>query len=245
MPYKRRTPARATKRRPYKKKANTTMRKVARTEARKVVRQNHPIQFYDIDVNLTSTTSISSYNLLNTLLANGGILDSQPQANEQRYILASGSTINNTESRKVMITGIYFRLRFIASQATAVITSDLFNSIRHTMFYSDTPYSDSVTQILNDVDGFIDTRDIKRKHFDRMVTLGQNAFDTNSYSSPQQKTFIKFFKCRYTLDCFSDNAGTNWQNKKGTLEYQLVSDSAAAPHPTVAGGIRVYFRTLD
>lgn len=240
MPLKRRVP-----RRPKRAPRDKAMKKVAHREAIRVVRRNHPLQYFDVVVSTNVTSTTGNVQLLDPLLTNGGILDTDlAGSNLVRHFSAAG-VIQDTEARRVHVLGCYFRLRAVAAQATAVLTTDLFNVIRYTMFWSDASYRDTVTQTLNDVDGMFDTRDVARKYVDRTVTLGQKTFQSNDYSSPEQRFHKRFFRIGRVIECYSNNAGSLWDTKKGTFRLQYVSDSGATPHPTLAGTIRVYFKLLD
>lgn len=245
MPYRRtaRRPRRTTATR--RRTTNKRTRRIARTEAKKVVSKGHPVQYFDTAIALVQGATPTSYSMLSSLLANDQILDTTvAQSNAVRWI-APGASVQKTEYRKVHILGIYYRLRFTAAQSTALLTADLYNTMRFIMFWSDSSYADPVTQILNTPDGMLDTRDVARKYVDKTIPLMQMAFQSNGYNAPQTKFYKKFIKVNRVIECFSDQAGTNWNTKKGTLRTQFVSDSLAAPSPDVNGVIRIYFKFLD
>lgn len=242
MPVKYQRRKRYAKKRP--RKASAT-KKIVRKEVIRELKVTHPIQFYDIPMNNTVTTTTTVLNLLDPILQNGGFLDSMPYTNQIRNMLVGTGLAKNTEFRKVLISGVHFRFRFVASQASALLNVDLFNCVRHTFIYSDSDYRTAISQYLNSCDGMVDVRDVDRKYFDKTVILSQQAFQSNGYSSPQQKFFQKFVKVNRTLKCFSDSTGTNWNTTKGDMLWEAVSDSSVPPSPSVIGIIRVYFRYMD
>jgi len=243
MPYRRAKKA-PYRRRKTVKRAPTQKR--IRTIVAKEVNKNHPVQYYDIDVNTSVSTSQTQINLLDFLMQNTGILDSYLQANEHRRLIPStGTAPYQIEYRKVHLLSMSFRL-IIANGESGVSPEDANNIMRIWAEYSNRSYRSTPLAYITDVFHYLDNRQTAKTLYDRTFML--NAIQATTPTDiiiPTKKLVKGYLRLNRRLRCVSDLNGTNWDTKTGSAYMNFLSDSGVTSHPSIKGVIRIFYRMLD
>lgn len=196
--------------------------------------------YFDAELfNTVSTTSTGPVTLLGQLMQNTtGILANSPhlwdtstQANDRLY------------NASVHITGMDVLLVFTGAQATALIAADLFNAIRLIMYKTGQQYLDANTDILTNVYYWPNLANVVEVYLDKFICLPSNAFNAADYNSPAFKSIMCHIPLDVTLECYTqaNDGTTGWDTRSGDLFYEVISDSAATPHPAYNLNVRLYY----
>jgi hypothetical protein len=187
-----------------------------------------------------SSTGVTSFTVLDPLLAASGILASFPQRATPVY--QNGVFRLRT---RIVIHRVEVRMVVVGAQSNAVLAADLYNTLRTALYKTRINYGDSSIAYLTTVLGGTNLQDIEKIHADRTFSLPSQAYDaTITTPTPQVLNWDFMFKPNMVLDCYSTNAtgsGAAWDTNGFDLMFDHVSDSTVAPHPTIGFTLRLCY----
>ncbi len=208
-------------------------------------RNNTPSLSYssytDFQTNVSASTTLTTFSLLDAIQA---ILSTYPQhAQPVRSVSGAGNRLR----QRLLISRIEMRANVTGSQSNILAAGDLTNFCRLAVLLTGPSYTRPYVQYLTSVLDHGQLFDISKVYYDRTISLPSQAFDSNTnYNVPQVISVVKYFNIQQILDFYSlDASGTNWETEKLDLNYEVVSDSNVAPHPTVNCAFRIFFRFLQ
>lgn len=134
------------------------------------------------------------------------------------------------------------RINLVGAQTNAILPADTFNRVRVLLYWTKTPYRESTTMNAITIDTLVDRRDIDVVLYDKVHALSSTAFDSASgYNVPATRSLELKVPLQDRQEVFSSGGGATWDSRSGSYRLALVSDSAAAPHPTFSGQTRLYY----
>lgn len=147
---------------------------------------------------------------------------------------------------RVKYRALELRLNLVGSQTNTFAAADLYNRVRVVVFWTKTPFTANVNINALTVDNLLDRRDVDILFLDKVYNLPSQTIDPAGYNAPQCLT------CDLEVDLsmipvqevFSTANGATWDTREGSFYLKVVSDSAATPHPTIAGQSRLYYKIL-
>ncbi len=196
-------------------------------------------------------TSFTDYNQLTsdvtaiptsvTLLTSiQGLLQTYPQHCTPTYQGAIGFRLR----QKIYISHIEMRALVVGAQSNALVSADLFNSLRMAMYIGGPSFQNTSQLYLQSVAGSSTLLDVDRLLLDETVSLPTQAFDAASgYNVPQVKNIYRYIPVHREFIFYSQTpSGTaNWETEKCDLLFDTVSDSSVIPHPTIEYSMRIFF----
>jgi hypothetical protein len=190
-------------------------------------------------VNIDST--IYSESLLTSLCSNTGLLQSYPQHCTPQ---SKGDGAFRLAAR-LRLHYIEMQLRYVGAQSNTLLSGDLFNSVRVTIFKTGDSYQSIPITTLQGLNNGLDMRDVEKVYYDKIVDLPSTAFDsTNGYNVPCVKNHKFEIPLNFDLYCFSTNSvgtGGIFETKRNDIMIEITSDSSVIPHPQISYASRLYF----
>lgn len=160
--------------------------------------------------------------------------------------IAGGTGFNNRLGPKIKITNIEVDLLFLASLMTSITTADIYNNIRMILSRATGRTQDLSVSLFPSVYGGIDIRSRFEVLRDDKVFLNNYASGlaaaASAYGATPSAKWVRF-TFPYNSEVVFDDTSTTTDSVNGPYLY-FVSDSAAAPNPTVQGNIRVWFHDM-
>jgi len=197
----------------------------------------------------SSSTSVTSYNILDAIGSSTGLLQQFPQRGTPVSYNNAGTVAYRLRTR-ILIKWIEFEFKMIGSQSTTLVTADLYNVIRWAL-YLEGPQSgvgSSLSYLTSTIGGTIIQDKLKIYH-DQQYTLVSQAFDTvNADNVPNVKTgFIKFpINENFTFfSTTTTGVGAVWLSADRTIVLDVVSDSSILPSPTFGYNARIFFEYIQ
>jgi len=152
--------------------------------------------------------------------------------------------------RKIRLDYMELLIGATGSQSNVLVAADLFNRLSFAVTLSGEPYSTAAPSIYlqgNAANCLGDVSETKRVYLDSQTTLMSQAFDSTNYNVPEVVDVRYHVPLNLVLECFSGNAsgsGVAWDTKSMNIFASYVSDSAAAPSPTLNIGARIFFTDI-
>lgn len=149
--------------------------------------------------------------------------------------------------QKLYINYIDFSVRYLGSQTNIIAASDLFNTVRSSLWIAGQSTAIAPTPRLSGVDSGVLTQSVERVLSDDMIPLSSTAFDSaSSYNVPANVVRRRKVMVNRVFDVFSTNTtGTAWLTQEMNIMWDLVSDSTVTPNPIVYTNFRIHFKFLD
>ncbi len=219
-----------------------------KNKSRAVARPSKPLlkdltmNYFDAELTnqSVSTTVSGGTTILGQLMQDSdGVLASSP-ATWRISLTANDRQYNSL----IRLHHMKLRNRVVGAQANSLLSGDLYNTVRFVLYDTSVRYLSSNSSIISDVDGFPDTADVNKVLYDVQYSLPSQAFDSaTGYNVPQVLSDEKTFQLNRKLVCWTNaNAGTSgWNTREGDILFDVVSDSSAAPHPTISIYFRIYY----
>jgi len=190
-----------------------------------------------------SSTGVTSFSVLDPLLANNGILQQFPQ--QATPVYQNGTFLLRT---RLLIERVEIRHTVVGAVSNAVLAADLYNNLRVAFYHTGVDYSSTNTPYLNGVIAGTTLQDVSRVYIDRTFALPSQAYDaTITTPTPQVLNWDVFFEPNLIVDCYSANAtgsGVAWDTNGTDVICEHISDSAVVPHPSVGFTLRMCYRYL-
>jgi len=194
-----------------------------------------------------SSTAISTTNvgwrLDDFVFGSGGILLSYPQSLAHPYMAGAGSFIAFVGRLKWVKLDV--RMNLVGSQSNVLLAGDLFSRVRIIILWTKTPYQSAYTLNGFTIDSQVDRRDGDFIFYDKIINLPTTAYDSaNGYNCPGLRTIDLSIPLNRLPICefFSSNSNTIFDTRAGSFYMYVTSDSSVAPHPTLSGSTRLYYR---
>lgn len=200
--------------------------------------------FTDYNFSITSSTTVSTINILDSLLGASAILQAFPAHSSPEF--QNGFT---RLRQKLRIDRIEFRIVVIGAVGNALVAADLYNTQRIAMYQSGKAYSDTnLSYLVSTYQGGV-LNDVECIYFDRVFCLPSQAYDsTITTATPDVRNWEVFWEPRLILNCFSTTAsgsGAAWDTEAFDILFEHVSDSSLSPHPTIEGNVRLFYSFLS
>jgi len=180
------------------------------------------------------------------IFGSGGILLSYPQSLAHPYMAGSGSFI--AFAGKLKWVRAELRLNLVGSQSNVLASGDLYSRVRVMVIWTKSPYLANYTINTFSIDSQADRRDGDVIFYDKVINLPSTAYDSaNGYNVPGCRTLdinLPLWRLPH-CDFFSAQSNTVFDTREGSFYLYMCSDSSVAPHPTVSGSSRIYFRKID
>lgn len=200
--------------------------------------------YADFQISAVSVLStVSVYTMLDPLSAATGILQAFPQHSTPVY--QAGVFRLKTSIR---VSRLEFTFEISSAQSNTLIAADIYNFMRIAVIKTGKTYATSNVNYLTTVYGGTNLQDVQQVLADKVFALNSQAFDSSNYNSPGLDVWRFSIDCDWTSVFFSTTAtgiGTVWENQEGDVMLELVSDSAAVPHPFTSIHCRVFFDFLN
>lgn len=225
------------------KKSKTSATRKTSTRIRSVESvANHPFWDFTLSgVNVTGTPA--QYSILDPLLSASGLMQQFPQHAKP---FNRGGTFGLRQFLRIVRFEVVYQV--IGSQSNAILSSDIYNTVRVAMSRSGISYQIVNQALLTSVIGPVNTNEISHIYFDNIHSLMTNAWNASSgYNSPGVMNKRININNPFVLECRSGNTsgvGVAWETNGNDFVIDLVSDSSLSPHPLVNMNIRVYFMYL-
>lgn len=174
------------------------------------------------------------------------VLSKYPQHATPTSYTTPTATVFNLRA-KVHVEHIELAWKWVGSQATTLLSGDLYNFARHALYEEGTPY-DSTTfagqPYLTGVISGTNITDVNHVFVDDIVPLASEALNSaTGYNVPACAAGIKRIPINRSFVFYStSDTGANWKTEKDNLLFDFVSDSSAPPHPDINMVFRVRFR---
>jgi hypothetical protein len=183
--------------------------------------------------------TVTSLNILSPFLSPGGIFPTYPQI--ARPVLQN-NTVTFTARLHLISFDVYWRVT--GSQANAIASGDLYNTIRTVLVEVGPTYSETPIVPLNGLDNFLYLVDTTRVMCDKTHLLSSTAFDSLSgYNVPAQDIFKCTYRVNRVVECFG-TPGNAWDTRKYSYRLYYQGDSAVPPSPTIIASIRMHYKVL-
>jgi len=197
-------------------------------------------QVYSVSVSSTTTSS----SLLNELASATGLLQQYPQHADPVYEAGIGFRLRQTLHLKFM----ELDFQAVGSQGNALVSGDLFNTMRVAVFLVGETYLSANLNYLTSIVQ-TDIRDVKHVYLDHLMDLPSQAYDTVSTTNvPQVITKQLLIPINKRISFYSTSAsggGATWESREDDIVVNVVSDSGVVPNPTFNSVFRLWFEFVN
>lgn len=201
------------------------------------------LSFVDFEITVSPTTTAVQYTVLAPLLSSTGLLQQFPQ-HAKPYVRNGNFGLR----QRLRITHCEMIYQVTGAQSNAILSADIYNSVRVAVFQSGVDYLNTNSLYLTGVIAGPRPDQVTRVFYDKLHACQTHAWNgASGYNSPGVVMVKERFSVNMVIDCSSTNAsgsGADWQTDGKDLMINFVSDSAAIPHPTVTVSLRLYFEFL-
>lgn len=236
MPFQRRRQFRR-RRAPVRRSVSKPVKSYVRSQITKSEKKDHPLMWADIIFTGDAvSTGADAYSLLYAFIQNAAIntVTAWPATTER------GGT--QVRKAKIKLESCHYQLRYQND------TTDLYSTARFLMYSTSYKLDSGAFPLSNpvlagaDIDQPPDTSDILNMYFDkiRYVRDLQADEDSEAPGTAIMKGNARFGR---TFDIDVDENG-DWTIENNDIRYEHISNSSAAPHPSLYGFIRIYGRVI-